>query len=140
MIREGKLEDLTKINELGMKLISNFITTYNIKDYLTNDKYIILVSDVDNINAFLIVLKNIDTYEIEAIYVDNDSRRQGIATKLLFYLEDHYLNKNDTILLEVAVNNENAINLYKKLGFNIINTRHKYYKDIDAYVMKKVKE
>ena len=140
MIREGKLEDLTKINELGTKLFPNFITTYNIKYYLTNDKYIILVSTDDNINAFLIVLKNIDTYEIEAIYVDNDSRRQGIATKLLSYLEDHYLNKNDTILLEVAVNNENAINLYKKFGFNIINTRHKYYKDIDAYVMKKVKE
>ena len=140
MIREGKLEDLTKINELGIKLIPNFIATYNIKDYLTNDKYIILVSDVDNINAFLIVLKNIDTYEIEAIYVDTNSRRQGIATKLLNYLEEHYLNKNDVILLEVAVNNENAINLYKKFGFNIINTRHKYYKDIDAYVMKKVKE
>ena len=140
MIRESKLVDLNKINELGMNLIPNFIATYNIEDYLTNDKYIILVNVVDNINAFLVVLKNIDTYEIEAIYVDNNYRRQGIATKLLNYLEDHYLNKNDVILLEVAVNNEHAINLYKKFGFNIINTRHKYYKDIDAYVMKKVKE
>lgn len=140
MIRKGKLEDFTKINELGMRLIPNFIATYNIKDYLTNDNYIILISDENNINAFLIVLKNIDTYEIEAIYVDNNSRRQGIATKLLKFFEEHYLNKDDVILLEVAVNNENAINLYKKFGFNIINTRHKYYKDIDAYVMKKVKE
>ena len=140
MIRESTLVDLNKINELGMNLIPNFIATYNIEDYLTNDKYIILVNVVDNINAFLVVLKNIDTYEIEAIYVDNNYRRQGIATKLLNYLEDHYLNKNDVILLEVAVNNEHAINLYKKFGFNIINTRHKYYKDIDAYVMKKVKE
>ena len=140
MIRKCNIKDLTKINELGMKLIPNFIATYNIKDYLTRDNYIILVSDVDNINAFLIVLKNIDSYEIEAIYVDTDSRRQGIATNLLNYLENHYLNKNDTILLEVAVNNENAIKLYKKFGFNIINTRHKYYKDIDAHIMKKVKE
>ena len=140
MIREGKLEDLTKINELGTKLLPNFIATYNIKDYLTNEKYLILVSDDMNINAFLIVLKNIDTYEIEAIYVDNNYRRQGIATKLLNFFEEHYLNKDDVILLEVAVNNENAINLYKKFGFNIINTRHKYYKNIDAYVMKKVKE
>lgn len=140
MIREGKLEDLTKINELGTKLLPNFIATYNIKDYLTNEKYLILVSDDMNINAFLIVLKNIDAYEIEAIYVDNNYRRQGIATKLLNFFEEHYLNKDDVILLEVAVNNENAINLYKKFGFNIINTRHKYYKNIDAYVMKKVKE
>lgn len=140
MIRKGKLEDLAKINELGMRLIPNFIATYNINDYLNNDNYIILVSDENNINAFLIALKNIDTYEIEAIYVESNYRRQGIATKLLNYLEDHYLNKDDVILLEVAVNNENAINLYKKFGFNIINTRHKYYKDIDAYVMKKVKE
>ena len=140
MIRVGKLEDLEKINMLGMNLIPNFITTYNTKEYLTNDKYIILVNVDNNINAFLIVLKNIDTYELEVIYVAEKNRKKGIATKLLNYFEDNYLNKNDVVLLEVAVNNEKAINLYKKFDFNIINTRPKYYKDNDAYIMKKVKK
>ncbi len=140
MIRKGNLKDLAQINALGMNLIPNFITTYDIKGYLTNNKYIILVNDDNNINAFLIVLKNIDAYELEFIYVDEDSRKQGIATKLLNYLEDNYLNKNDVILLEVAINNDNAINLYKKFDYKIINIRQKYYKNIDAYVMKKVKK
>ena len=39
------------------------------------------------------------------------------------------------ITLEVAVNNEPAISLYKKFGFEIISTRKNYYDNVDAYLM-----
>ena len=58
---------------------------------------------------------------------------------MLNYFFDNYLNQGDRIILEVASNNEPAINLYKKCGFKIINIRKKYYKNIDALVMEKVK-
>lgn len=138
MIRAVNIKDLEKINELGIKFITNFKTTYNVESYLNNENYIILLNETNMlINAFLIIYKNLDFYELEAIYVDEEERKKGVATSLLKYFFDA-LKPNDQILLEVAVNNETAINLYKKFNFEIINVRKKYYKDIDAYVMKKV--
>ena len=139
MIREAIKEDIKEINNLGKYLNNNFSNTYNISEYLNDDKYIILVNKDNEVNAFLIILKNIDTYEIEALAVSLDSRKKGIGYKLLNYFFDNYLNNNDKILLEVASNNEPAIKLYEKCNFKVINIRKKYYKNIDALIMEKVK-
>ena len=136
MIRTANYNDLDKINELGMILSPKFLSTYNLREYLNNKKYIILVNENVDVNAFLLVYDNIDNYEIEVIVVDPNDRGKGIANSLLNYLLNNY-NKKD-IMLEVAVNNESAINLYKKNNFKVINTRKKYYDGIDAYVMKRV--
>ena len=139
MIRESLLEDISRINYLGNKFINNFSNTYNLINYLNDDKYLILVYLVDNeINAFLILLKNIDCYELEMIVVNDVYRQKGIASNLLDYVFNNYLKTDDVIILEVAVNNIPALNLYQKYNFSIINTRKKYYHGIDAYVMKKV--
>jgi len=84
------------------------------------------------------VYKNIDYFELEAIVVNINFRKKGIASRLINFFEEKYTKKGDSILLEVAVNNEAAVSLYKKIGFEIINIRKKYYDKIDAYVMKKV--
>lgn len=137
MIRVATKNDINNINELGSKFISNFTKTYNVENYLNNSNYIILINEDEIINAFLIVYKNIDYYELEAIFVLEEYRGNKIASSLFEYFLKE-LNKGDQILLEVAVNNYSAINLYKKLDFETINVRKKYYQDIDAYVMKKV--
>ena len=57
-------------------------------------------------------------------------RRLGIGTRML----EHVLNivKEDgnytSIFLHVQVNNESAIEFYKKFGFNIVETKEQYYK------------
>ena len=57
-------------------------------------------------------------------------RRLGIGTKML----EHVLSivKDDgnysSIFLHVQVNNESAIEFYKKFGFNIVETKEQYYK------------
>ena len=57
-------------------------------------------------------------------------RRLGIGTKML----EHVLNvvKEDgnftSIFLHVQINNESAIEFYKKFGFNIVETKEQYYK------------
>ena len=137
MIRFGTINDINDINRLGIIFENNFLKTYNIKDYLDNSNYIILINEDDIINGLLIVYKNIDYFELEAIVVDPEYRNKGIGNNLINYFIDKYITKED-IILEVAVNNEKAINLYKKNGFEVINIRKKYYKDIDAYVMKRV--
>ena len=39
------------------------------------------------------------------------------------------------ITLEVNVDNTPAIKLYEKFGFEIVNTRKKYFNDKDSYLM-----
>ena len=43
------------------------------------------------------------------------------------------------MLLEVRCDNINAIKLYKKYNFKIINIRKNYYENNDAYVMELIK-
>ena len=138
MIREALIDDIDKIYELGNLLNTDFSKTYDLSFYIENDNYLVLVNDDNKINAFLIVLKGIDSFDIEVVYVQEDSRRKGIATNLLLFLINNYGNDKKAIFLEVAVNNNRAIALYKKMEFEIVNVRKKYYENIDAYVMRKV--
>lgn len=138
MIRVANKNDIDTIIEMGNLLISNFAKTYDLESYLNDDKYIVLVNEDDKVNAFVIFLKTVACYELEMIYVNEKYRNKGIATNIFAYFKENYLKKGDIIFLEVAVNNEKAINLYKKWDFVIENIRKKYYNGIDAYIMKKV--
>lgn len=91
----------------------------------------ILIFELDEVVAFIdysIIYENI---EINYIYVKETYRRKGIATKLLNYIID----RNTT--LEVNILNKEAINLYKKLGFQIVAIRKRYYNGIDGYLMRR---
>jgi ribosomal-protein-alanine N-acetyltransferase len=76
---------------------------------------------------------------IVSVAVMPDFRNQGIAYFLveqaLSALSVHHA---DECYLEVRTSNEPAINLYKKMGFDITRTIPRYYYDAsDAYVMTK---
>ena len=68
------------------------------------------------------------------LVVDENYRRKKIATNLLNCLITNS-KPNQKIYLEVSANNKNAIELYNKFNFNVVNIRKKYYKNVDAYVM-----
>ena len=119
---------------------SNFSKSYDLETYLNNSKYIILVVDEDLIKAFMIVLHNIDYYELEMIIVSKMYRALGLGKKLMSYFIDNYLNFGDRVLLEVATKNNIAINLYQSYDFKIIHKRNNYYQDDDAYVMEMIKK
>ena len=84
----------------------------------------------------MLAMKLFDESEILVLYVDKLFRRQGIAKKLIDYLVNPINSKS--ILLEVSNKNLPALTLYENLDFKIINIRKNYYKDSDAYVMRKV--
>lgn len=139
MIKVANKKDVSSIYELGVKEFSNFANTYNIEEYIQNNNYVILVNTTNNLlNAFMIIYKNIDYFELEMIIVSKEYRQKGIGSALLNYFFNTFCNKENSILLEVSVENINAINLYSKFGFEIINIRKKYYDNVDAYIMKKV--
>lgn len=138
MIRVANINDLESINNLGCLFNNSFAKVYDIKKYIGNVNYIILVNEDENINGLLIAYNNIDYLEIEGIAVAVNMRNKGIANNLLKYLINNYATNKKEILLEVAVDNIYAIKLYEKNNFEIINVRKKYYNGKDAYVMKRV--
>ncbi|KAL6544273.1 hypothetical protein OROGR_010770 [Orobanche gracilis] len=68
-------------------------------------------------------------------------RGLGIGTKLVNHVLDLCLKQSiGEVYLHVQTNNEDAINFYKKFGFEITETIHNYYTNItppDCYVVAK---
>jgi ribosomal-protein-alanine acetyltransferase len=77
------------------------------------------------------------TLEILNIVVDPNHRRQGIARRILTHIVHTARTEHCTeAFLEVRVSNQAAIQLYGALGFKVIDTRKKYYRDgEDALIM-----
>lgn len=69
-------------------------------------------------------------------------RRLGIGTVMVKHILNYVENDGnfDSIFLHVKVDNEGAIEFYKKFGFEIVETKQHYYKRIepaDAHVLQK---
>jgi ribosomal-protein-alanine N-acetyltransferase len=100
-------------------------------------------SDENAILGYIIIYEGFDTVEIMNIAVDDDCKRQGIGEKLLTYIINKYRESSLDIWLDVRDNNEAAIKLYEKKGFEQIGLRKGYYADEtpprDALTMKLVR-
>ena len=85
-------------------------------------------------------IEKISEYEILLIYVCKNFRKKGLGTKLINKIEENN-NCLKKIYLEVSKSNTEGIFFYKKMKFNIIDTRKNYFllknKRIDALVMNK---
>ena len=72
------------------------------------------------------------------IAVANPFRRQGIAKRMLQYVEDDSLKNNScSVFLEVRPSSIEALGLYLSNGFKQIATRKKYYITEDALILHK---
>ena len=80
---------------------------------------------VDNKIVGCLLLTNKDDGKLlDEIYLEKEYRNKGIGTEIIKGI----LNNNDTVYLWVYKENEKAISLYKKLGFNVIEeTESRYY-------------
>ena len=136
MVNNCTIKDINKIKELGLLINSNFIKVNNI-DELIENKNIIGYYDNDNLVGFIIYESLFEVIDILYIVVDPIYRRKGIGYTLVKYLIDNF--EFEKIMLEVRCDNSNAIKLYKKFNFKIINIRKKYYDGVDAYVMEMIK-
>lgn len=68
------------------------------------------------------------------IFVMSQNRREGLARLMLQKVIEEYNLRQ--VYLEVGVNNEAAIGFYKKLGFEVLTLKQKFYSDGEsAYAM-----
>ena len=88
--------------------------------------------------AVLVVAPGVEA-DVLTVAVLPDYTRQGIATHFMNELEKWSQSKQAlAMMLEVGVENTNAIALYEKLGYQTIATRKNYYgQGLDAFVMRK---
>jgi ribosomal-protein-alanine N-acetyltransferase len=90
------------------------------------------------LTGYLIVSRYVDAWHVMNIAVDLESRRSGVASRLLEALFE--LTAGDTrrgYTLEVRVSNRAAIALYERFGFTTSGVRRGYYTDNreDARIM-----
>ena len=120
------VENIEKIMDLLQKFKQNVGNTSNpylkIKGYYIDKQIIGVLLYEDIYNRF----------EIDYIIVNSKYRCKGIASKLL---ESIIKLNPENITLEVREDNIPAINLYKKMGFEIVSKREKYYGNIDGLLM-----
>lgn len=95
------------------------------EDIFSNKNRIMFVAeDKEGIKAYIfgMLMKNSSAY-IDDIFVEKSSRKKGIGKKLMSKFKKwSKFKKAKKIRLGVRANNQKAINLYKKIGFEI-----KYY-------------
>ena len=138
MIRKALKKDILRINEIGSFFNKDFVKLFDIENKINDKISIILVYEEGNvIKGFLYAEDLIDNIDLLEIVVDKKYRDMFIGSKLMEYLISNYCYHGKTITLEVAINNDIALKLYKKYNFKIVNIRKKYYGDVDAYLMKR---
>jgi ribosomal-protein-alanine N-acetyltransferase len=97
--------------------------------------------DEKRIAAFAVVQPYRKTGRILTLDVLPEARRYGLGSTLMRECEEHLRKRGCTeVYLETAVDNEAALKLYHKLGYQILRTLPAYYHahGLDAFLMGKV--
>ena len=137
--------DTFKLTDL--ELIKNNLE----KDFDDFWNYNILENEIKNASSIYICCKYnteiigfagfsivLDTADLNNIVIKKNERGHGYSSLLLKELINLAKQKNCKFFnLEVASNNEIAINLYEKFGFEQVGTRPKYYSEgrVDALLL-----
>jgi len=108
------------LSENEINKINNYVKN-NVPKILNN--YSNIVVD-DKVVGCLLLTDKDDGTLLDEIYLEEKYRNKGIGTSII----KEVINNNDIIYLWVYKENVQAISLYKKLGFNVIEeTESRYY-------------
>lgn len=101
--------------------------------------YRTVTSDGELVGFVFITLANDGAGHITTIGIAPEHRRRGLARQLMLRTEESLRNRRvETIFLEVRVSNVSAQNLYRELGFSVVQKLEKYYNNgEDGYLMVK---
>ena len=134
MISKLTKEEVQEVTQLGTMLNTNFSKLFHIENLNPNET-IFIYKENNNIKGFIHTQNGLDIIDLLNIIVKPEYQNQGIGSVLLKYIIDNKQDKK--IMLEVRSKNINAIKLYQKYDFKIINIRKNYYKDDDAIIMER---
>lgn len=129
VISKASVETAGKIAEIEKVNFSMPWSEKSIIESMNQDNYIFLKAECEKaVVGYVGFYYSFDAGDITNIAVMPDFRRQGIGSRLLLTLIDECKKKNiASIMLEVRASNENAISLYKKIGFSEAGIRKNFY-------------
>ena len=130
-IRKASLDDLNQIYLIEKDVFSNEHWTLEmvvseLKNFPGTTTWIIEESTV--ILGYCMMRIICNEANIINMAIKSSRQGEGVGSFLLGYVLNQ-LPTNSSAFLEVKEGNLSAINLYKRLGFNVINLRKNYYKD-----------
>lgn len=139
IIRKAKSTDVASLYALEGELFSheNFpLSRGSFSYHVANNMLYLAEIDAKIVGYVLVLVKRI-TPKLYSIGVKESYRGKKISQKLLEAVSRELLSLGfKHLLLEVRTDNEIAIALYKKIGFNIRKTIKAFYRDgCDAYLM-----
>lgn len=132
--------NLMHLNEISNKLNEEFDEFWNknvLEDELKNpnSKYIVAIAD-EQVVGYAGIWSILDEAHITNIVVKKDYRNKKIGTMLLEELIKIAKSEKIRILtLEVNINNNIAIKLYKKYNFKEVGKRKNYYNGVDDAIL-----
>ena len=127
---------IVKVSFDNLNLLNNsFVSKDKILEELKSNPFakIICYEKNNKVVGYLYYSIIYDRIEINNIEVDKLYRNHKIATKLL----NELIKENKDITLEVNMNNELALKLYKNFGFEEKALRKGYYNGIDGILMER---
>ena len=150
-VRKFEKDDLYKVIYINKTCLpENYSTYFFMNIYERFPKTFLVAEDKEEIVGYIMCRIEIGFSNFKwlgltrkghvvSIAVLPEHRSKGIGTSLLIEAMNAMLEYGvKECFLEVRVSNTEAINLYNKLGFNIVKTMRGYYADgEDAYVMAK---
>ena len=138
MIRKIEEKDIKQIVEDEKRIFDETLGEEMLKESINDPNALnhFFVDCEDGIRGYVGVWFDGNNSMILNLYVNEKYRRCHIGEGLMRYVIDYvFKNGVDTITLEVRPHNLDAIDLYKKLGFEYSYKRKYYYNDgEDAHV------
>ncbi|WP_435299436.1 ribosomal protein S18-alanine N-acetyltransferase [Timonella sp. A28] len=148
-IRAMRAQDLDRITALELELFGSGAWTYGmLADELGASGRWYIVAEYDpqlaagdeRVVGYAGLWFDGDVAQVMTIGVARDAQHLGIGSQLMNALIERSLwLRAQALLLEVATNNDAALNMYAKYGFEQIAVRKRYYQpeNLDAFVMRK---
>ena len=121
------VEKLTKIHNENFEEKKNGAYFLEI---LNNDLYSVFYlseEETSEISGYAVFYDTFDSIDLFEIAISKEKQGKGYGNTLLSYTADIFCKNGRKIFLEVNENNEKAIRLYKKNGFEEISVRKNYY-------------
>ncbi len=140
LFQKWQVEDLGDIGNLEAKCFSDPWSKSMLLASFCQEGFIGYTAKIkDKLIGYIGCSYLFETADVLLIAVDEEYRKQGVATKLLTLAEDEMrTNGVQKIMLEVRVSNLSAYKCYEKLGYKKIAVRERYYGDSeDAIIMEK---
>ena len=139
LIRRMTLEDIPAVVEIEKACFSLPWSEKSFEDSLSREDTVFLVCSEECVTGYMGLYLSFDEASVTNVAVSPEFRKKGYGEALVTAAKEFAKEAGvESIFLEVRQSNAPALSLYKKLGFEELGIRKKFYEHPveDAIIMK----